>query len=546
MIITYHNTMDLIITLTCEYIFDETECVTYCNSSDYEYVYKEYNYYPSGIIINKKRIRKLKYVTDSILSEYPNVMQIRFDDTFDKKITSWPNNLSHLIFGKLYNLKFPVLPKTVIYLKLGCRFDHDIMHLPNGLKYLELGQSFGGNIVRLPNKLTHFISNQTIWFNYDRYECVLPDLPNTIIYLKLGDNTNQEIKQLSKNLRYLHIGYSFNHVLPKLPDTLIYLKLGTSYSHKLYNLPHNLVYLELGHHYNHKLPKISSHLKQLMLGQNFNNILPNINNITHLTIERGFNSDIHKFTMLPPSLTHLTWINDQNSPDLPSSLTHLTWICKHKPILPQSLTHLTYYKYNHNSITLKIINYFTPSHIVLPDNITYLDYDSTDKLYVLPKKLTHLIVRENINYDFKEYPSELTHIEWKCNHTLPILPDSLKQLKLGPEYHKKITKLPNQLIRLIMYNCSFTCNLISNRRVHIEPNMFPEDGDCKIKCTCIPPVVPKTLKYLELNCHYITALPELPDSIEELWMQYNYEWIGEIETNKLENLYRNKIHYIIT
>jgi hypothetical protein len=107
--------MDYTILLTCEYIFNETKCITYLtginiNPVTYEYVYKLCYEWKVGN--NKRKIRKFEQRDDEgdistklynattyDLTEYKNLLLVRYDDYFTgyENIIRYPDTLVYLI-----------------------------------------------------------------------------------------------------------------------------------------------------------------------------------------------------------------------------------------------------------------------------------------------------------------------------------------------------------------------------------------------------------------------------------------------------------------
>lgn len=94
--------MNFVITLTCEYIFDEEECIAYLKAIDvdpklYEYVYKEYDhvFYMS----DKRKVRKLCNVSDPYMTEYTNLMYIEYCSNYNYDVCQLPQSIQSIYFN---------------------------------------------------------------------------------------------------------------------------------------------------------------------------------------------------------------------------------------------------------------------------------------------------------------------------------------------------------------------------------------------------------------------------------------------------------------
>jgi hypothetical protein len=308
--------MDLIIVLTCEYIFDELECVSYLthiniNPQKYEYVYKEFNVIH---IEHKKRIRKL-YVDHSIdLSEYSNLLMIKFGNQFNYNIT-FPNTVLYLEFDESFNTKLSQLPSSLISLKLNVSWNHKLPILPRKLRQLCIGYKYTHELPKLSNNITHL---------------TIGPLPHD----KLG------LKKLPSQLKYLNINYDFSHRFFNLPETLKYLEVfdynevdgpyKNDFTKKMNTLPRGLNTLIWD--CATKLPRLPHHLKCLSVGINFNCELSKFpDELRYLTVGFALITTIIK---LPNKLTHLYWYHKLKIPSLPNELVELGLGCDYSYSIP--------------------------------------------------------------------------------------------------------------------------------------------------------------------------------------------------------------------
>jgi hypothetical protein len=132
--------MDLTILLTCKYIFDEQECRIYLmsineNVDSYAYVHGEQLF---AWVINKKSQRKIYHTTLSNLSEYTNLISVRYSDSYNttrQMILS--NTLRCITFGFQFNQQLTMIPDRIIHLTLGYDFNQEIHKLPKKLTHEE-------------------------------------------------------------------------------------------------------------------------------------------------------------------------------------------------------------------------------------------------------------------------------------------------------------------------------------------------------------------------------------------------------------------------
>jgi hypothetical protein len=463
--------MDLIITLTCEYIFDEQECITYLTSilidpSLYEYVYKEYHI---DEVKHKKKVRKLINVKDLNLTEYKNTVSIKFDHKFNQSIR-FPNNVTHLTFGCKFNQCLQ-LSNSITHITFDYAFDQPIMYLPCRLIYLKLGFSFNHK---------------------------LPKLPKTLTELHLGEEFNQEILHFPARLRVLNTNDKYNHKLPSLsnlthltiqnrancdilfPSTLTHLEWNCG--DHISSLPHKLTHLMIfKYQYKHHLPLSIRHLTINMYDIEYKFIdLPRNLKYLYISVYDATNKDdvyndfSRKINKLPDTLTHLDWeyyFTSSNPIQVPK--------------LPLGLKYLRIKYYQEHEIG--------HSH-KLPD---------------LPSKLIYLNIGDNFNQILPKPPSTLKHLELgnNFNHALPELPSTLKHLELGDNFNHVLPKLPLELEVLILGN------QFNHEIPHLSKLKHLDLGKHFIHKL---PILSNILEYLCIGENFTDTHIVLPETLREL------------------------------
>lgn len=156
-----------------------------------------------------------------------SLLSLTFGDYFNKPVNHLPSKLKALTFGHYFNQSVDDLPLTVTHLILGCRhFNKPIDKLPPNLTHLALSYNFNHKIDRLPDSLTHL----TFPKHCERYTFpprhyfnqLINHLPQSLVYLSLGETFNQSIDALPPKLAYLRVGYGFRQKMLALPSSLTY------------------------------------------------------------------------------------------------------------------------------------------------------------------------------------------------------------------------------------------------------------------------------------------------------------------------------------
>jgi hypothetical protein len=512
--------MDYTTLLTCEYLFDNNQCIIYLTSHNiepkqYECVYNLQVNNELGL----KKIRKLRCLQHCDLNPYPNLLMVIFDDMFNNKITSFPNTLTHIIFegDSHFTKNLPRLPPRLMHLELGSQYNKPILYLPSTLLYLDLGFHFNKRLPPLPKNLEYFYTGE-----YNHKFIVSSKLK----YLIVGSNYKHKISQLPNTLLHLILSDEYNKVLPPLPDSIIYLGLGWNYNHKYPALPKSLQRLRVFAP-NTPLPRLPDSITHLDLQGECQYELPNVpKNLKHLIM-----ADIYEHKIkLPKTLTRLvTSIGKYCSISwLPNNITHLTWRAEHDiPSLPKSLRHL----YIRSDIKTK--------NLVLPDNLRHLHITKCCIPDILPNNLECLLLGDDFNHEINKLPINLKRlmIGHKFNKKIPPLPPNLKYLELCNMFDDVNFDIPNHILYLWI---GLECNDKVGDMVIKSNQKTNRSNKIKQSCKFTFPVIPPSVTHLKLRTHaklnmipnnvkqlvctYNQPLPELHDKLEHIEIDCDYEY----------------------
>ena len=273
------------------------------------------------------------------LRKYTNIETIVLSYYFNQRITALPPNLKVLQFGRFYNCSLCKLPDTLETLIFDERYNKPFIHpLPKSLKVLKFE---GSSCFNQP----------------------LPNLPNSLKLLKLGNDFNQPLSNLSNSLKLLNLGFKFNQPLPNLPNSLKYLRLGNDFNQPLPNLPNSLKSLNLGFNFNQPLPNLPDGLKYLKLSCSFNHYI----NQLPKSLKVFVNATFYNYIVLPNKLKVLiTYYNGSTlnlDNYLPHTITYLHIVFRNKLsdkiYLPKTVKYF------------KISCIFAMEEIILDNYITY-------------------------------------------------------------------------------------------------------------------------------------------------------------------------------
>jgi hypothetical protein len=137
------------------------------------------------IFLKVKSIKLPKNFDEEIFNILPvNIVELIFDDTFNKPISFYPRNIKKITFGwyfnqvvnnlpeKLeeihfngyFNQELDNLPLTVNYITLGAFFDKKLDLLPLGLRVIHFGRLYSHQLENLPMEIEKiYISNGYVY-----------------------------------------------------------------------------------------------------------------------------------------------------------------------------------------------------------------------------------------------------------------------------------------------------------------------------------------------------------------------------------------------
>lgn len=164
---------------------------------------------------------------------------------------------NHLYILDNYKFNF-TLPSQLTHLTIDNSYNDPIDILPNSLIYLKLGDKFNQYLTFPPNLKTLILGNS--------YNKVLSELPE-LIHLQLGRH-DQPLPKLPK-LKFIKFGCNFDQSIKELPSSLTHIIFGYRFKQPLLNLPPNLLELDVGYNYNHPLPILPDSLKILKIGKHY-------------------------------------------------------------------------------------------------------------------------------------------------------------------------------------------------------------------------------------------------------------------------------------
>ena len=153
-------------------------------------------------------------------------------------ITKIPRRITYVTYDWLAIMDINDLPVHITHLHLQY-ISKNIINLPEQLVYLKLGWQYDQKYIIFPSNLRYLIF-------HDNYSNEVTNLPSKLIYLKFGTYYNNIITNYPPKLIVLIFGYCFNQRIANLPDSLKLLKFGFMFNQKLYRLPNNLKYLSVG------------------------------------------------------------------------------------------------------------------------------------------------------------------------------------------------------------------------------------------------------------------------------------------------------------
>ncbi|ANB51080.1 hypothetical protein [Powai lake megavirus] len=202
----------------------------------------------------------------------PNVKHLVIDGSYNENIIKYiPRSVIKLELLSDDSFDISGLTPSIEYLRLSNEFNEDIDgRIPANLKELILGFSFNSSIQNaFPKGLKRITFGH--WFNQ---EICSEDMPESLEYIKFGDNFNQNMNnRLTKltNLTSLIFGDNFDKDIQGLPKSLTHLEFGRKFNRRILNLiPDRVTHLTLGKCYSQKIQ----------------GAIPN--SVTHLSINKKF------------------------------------------------------------------------------------------------------------------------------------------------------------------------------------------------------------------------------------------------------------------
>ena len=234
-------------------------------------------------------------------------------------------------------------------------------------------------------------------------------------------------------------------------------------------------------------------------------------NLTHLTLGKKFNQPIDN---LPKSLKYLIFDNrdgdyqpiDNRDCDFNQPIDNL----------PNSIT---------NIILSKLFNQPIDN---LPKSLKYLIFDNiygdfNQPIDNLPNSITHLTFSRKFNCPVDNLPNSLINLQtgYYFNYPLDNLPNSLKHLTIGDncdwggsKYNYPLDNLPNSIEYLGFTNYSCFDKTLMN--------------------------LPKSLTTLNLSGYYPISINNLPDTIENLNLNWEEDWMDSVGPPKCckEKIYK--------
>ena len=241
---------------------------------------------------------------------FPQHIQTNKFISFNKTQIIYKYNDTHILY--INNNTAEILENTDITI-------NDLSHSFENLTHLVIWDRIRYSIEDLPVTLTHLIFKNKYYKNIDflkqlpqlthleftEIDKTIDYLPQTLKYLKLGNEFYQHVSILPRHLTYLEFSYSciFNDTVDDLPDTLTHLIFGYAFNKSVDKLPATLTHLTFGYNFNQSVDKLPATLTHLTFGHKFNQSIENLpNNITHLSLDDNFTKEIHK---LPAKLKEL-------------------------------------------------------------------------------------------------------------------------------------------------------------------------------------------------------------------------------------------------
>lgn len=200
-----------------------------------------------------------------------------------------PSTLQYLYCGNSALTSLPTLPASLTRLYCDTNQLSNLPALPSSLKYLSCGFNQLTSIPTLPNGFlslyccannitglptlpsTMFYLNCTV----NSLNSLPPSLPNSILYLYLGDNNLSSLPPLPNQLQYFWCDYNFLTTIPTLPSTLQYFKCYHNSITSLPALPSSLLAFDCSTNNITCFPTFPNSITSFSIDPNPYNCLPN-------------------------------------------------------------------------------------------------------------------------------------------------------------------------------------------------------------------------------------------------------------------------------
>lgn len=241
------------------------------------------------------RVRGLYF--NQPLERLPNSLKsLKLGSGFSHNLDKLPNSLERLQLRMWYQQELGDLPPSLESLIIHCEMQYKPLEmaretlydmfakLPDSLVSLTLRKLFlfhsvfGGRrlayldmrlsehtdaVASWPPVLTH------LWLSEEFNAPISGSLPDTVTYIRFGNNFDQPVDVWPASLRTLIFGSSFNRPLDNLPGTLITLKCGYAFNQSVDRLPRSLKSLVFGFCFNQSIALLPDGLIYLELGGQF-------------------------------------------------------------------------------------------------------------------------------------------------------------------------------------------------------------------------------------------------------------------------------------
>jgi hypothetical protein len=257
---------------------------------------------------NLKIVKLGKSISNILLDNLPNKLE-HFEISTDGTVSFeyLPSSLLYLkiIFEEESNVSLDSLPSSLETLIIVGKYTGQLNNLPFGLKKLYVPNNYDWTIFNLPTSITELMINLKytklldlfdnankfkynlkilkIGYQYNQHSSLtsnfnLESIPSTVEELEFGDEFNQELKYLPKNLKKLIFGFNFKYPIGQnvLPDTIEHLVFRYNFNNRITRYPDNLKYLKFGRNYSQRLDNLPAKLIHLVINERFHEKIQNL------------------------------------------------------------------------------------------------------------------------------------------------------------------------------------------------------------------------------------------------------------------------------